>query len=74
MSWSFYAIIIILVVFILILILNPNLSCFGRKLKSPLYPILRRKKKKVKTDDYGFNLVDEGDKQKDVPVNQKMKE
>jgi hypothetical protein len=74
MSWSFYAIIIILVVFILILILNPNLSCFGRKLKSPFYPILRRKKKKVKTDDYGFNLVDEGDKQKDVPVNQKMKE
>lgn len=74
MSWSFYAIIIILVVFILILILNPNLSCFGRKLKSPFYPLLRRKKKKVKTDDYGFNLVDEGDKQKDVPVNQKMKE
>jgi hypothetical protein len=74
MSWSFYAIIIIFVVFILVLILNPNLSCFGRKLKSPFYPILRRKKKKVKTDDYGFNLVDEGDKQKDVPVNQKMKE
>ncbi len=74
MSWSFYAIIIIFVVFILILILNPNLSCFGRKLKSPFYPLLRRKKKKVKTDDYGFNLVDEGDKQKDVPVNQKMKE
>jgi len=73
MSWSIYAILIIFVAFILILILNPNLSCFGKKLKSPFYPLLRRKKKKVKTDDYGFSLVDEGDKQKAVLVKQKMK-
>lgn len=73
MSWSIYAILIIFVAFILILILNPNLSCFGKKLKSPFYPLLRRKKKKVKTDDYGFNLVDEGDKQKAVLEKQKMK-
>ena len=74
MSWSIYAILIVFAAFILLLILNPNLSCFGKKLKSPFYPLLRKKKKKLKTDDYGFSLVDEGDKQKDVPVNQKMKE
>ncbi|MCK4645742.1 MAG: hypothetical protein KAU46_05785 [Candidatus Aminicenantes bacterium] len=75
MSWSIYAILIIFAAFILLLILNPNLSCFGKKLKSPFYPLLRRKKKKkkVKTDDYGFSLVDEGDKQKAVPVEQKLK-
>jgi len=73
MSWSIYAISIIFVAFILLLILNPNLSCFGKKLKSPFYPLLRRKKKKVKTDDYGFILADEGDKQKAALVKQKMK-
>jgi hypothetical protein len=62
MSWSIYAILISFAAFILLLILNPKLSCFGKKLKSPFYPLLRKKKKKVKTDDYGFSLVDEEDK------------
>jgi hypothetical protein len=61
MSWSIYAILISFAAFILLLILNPKLSCFGKKLKSPFYPLLRKKKKKVKTDDYGFSLVDEED-------------
>jgi hypothetical protein len=62
MSWSIYAILIGFAAFILLLIINPNLSCFGKKLKSPFYPLLRKKKKKVKTDDYGFSLIDEEEK------------
>lgn len=52
--------------FILLLILNPNMSCFGRRIKSPFYPLFRKKrsaggggeaeksKKPPKTEDYGF--------------------
>jgi len=65
---SIYGILIIFGIFILLLIINPNLSCFGRKLKSPLYPILRKrkmKKKKIETEDYGFDLG--GDRNKKKP-------
>ncbi|HOW85994.1 MAG TPA: hypothetical protein P5119_02410 [Candidatus Aminicenantes bacterium] len=55
------AILIIFAAFVLLLILNPNVSCFGRRLKSPFYPLFRKKKmqdqakkKPIKTDDYGF--------------------
>jgi hypothetical protein len=57
--------IIIFGIFMIILILNSNISCFGRKIKSPFYPLLRKRKKKSsqekkkKIDDYGFSLVDE---------------
>ncbi|MFW6139993.1 MAG: hypothetical protein ACOC5S_01385 [Acidobacteriota bacterium] len=57
--------IIIFGVFVVILIFNPNISCFGRKVKSPFYPLIRKKRKKAseekkkKIDDYGFSLVDE---------------
>lgn len=56
-------ILIVLGAFVLLLILNPNMSCFGRKIKSPFYPLFRRKKmrreggeakKPPKTEDYGF--------------------
>jgi hypothetical protein len=56
MPWQIYGIIIIFALFVLALIFNPTLSCFGKKLKSPLYPLLRRRKRKLKTDDYGFSL------------------
>jgi hypothetical protein len=49
------------------------MSCFGKKLKSPFYPILRRKRmqreaqaaqlekrKRIKTSDYGFKLDESG--------------
>ena len=68
MNISIYGILIIFGIFILLLIINPNLSCFGRKLKSPLYPILRKrkmKKKKIETEDYGFDLG--GDRNKKKP-------
>jgi hypothetical protein len=71
LSFSIYGILIIFGIFILLLIINPNLSCFGRKLKSPLYPILRKrklKKKKIETQDYGFELG--GDHKKKEPEDQ----
>lgn len=60
MNWGFYGILILSGLFVLLLIFNPNLSCFGRTIRSPLYPLFRkRKQRKIKTDDYGFHLVDE---------------
>ncbi|MFQ6082038.1 MAG: hypothetical protein ACE5WD_01615 [Candidatus Aminicenantia bacterium] len=56
MNWGLYGILIILGLFILILILNPRLSCFGKALRSPFYPLKRKKEKKRKTEDYGFRL------------------
>lgn len=57
-----YGILIIFGAFVLLMILNPRLSCFGKRVRSPLYPLLRRRRAKsstqVKTEDYGFNLVE----------------
>ncbi len=66
MSWGYYGILVIFVAFFLLLVLSPNLSCFGKKLKSPFYPLFRRKKikKKIKTEDYGFSLVNAKDRKK----------
>ncbi|OGD17653.1 MAG: hypothetical protein A2V76_04370 [Candidatus Aminicenantes bacterium RBG_16_63_14] len=67
MSWSATAILIVFAAFILLLILNPNMSCFGRRIRSPFYPLLRKKRLKEKagedggkktppkTEDYGFH-------------------
>jgi hypothetical protein len=66
MKWSTTAILVIFAAFVLLLILNPNMSCFGRRIKSPLYPLLRKKKMRdkageggqktaPKTEDYGFH-------------------
>lgn len=63
MSWGTTAILVIFAAFVLLLILNPNMSCFGRRIKSPFYPLFRKKrlkaeaeakKKPPKTEDYGF--------------------
>jgi hypothetical protein len=65
MNWATYGIIIIFGAFLILMILNPNLSCFGRKIMSPLYPVLRHKKKsqrRIKTQDYGFKLSDDGER------------
>lgn len=72
MNIGLYGILIVFGAFILLLILNPKMSCFGRKLKSPFYPLLKRKRlereadllkqerrKQIKTEDYGFRLNDE---------------
>lgn len=65
MNWGLYGILIIFALFILLLIFNPNLSCFGKRIRSPLYPLLRKKKRKVKTEDYGFHLVNKTSKRKE---------
>jgi hypothetical protein len=63
MNFAIYGILIIFGLFIILLIFNPNLSCFGRRVKSPFYPLLRKKKQKeVKTEDYGFDLGGPGKK------------
>jgi hypothetical protein len=72
MRWQFYGIIIIFALFVLALIFNPTLTCFGRKLKSPFYPLLRKKKRKLKTDDYGFSLGGKKSKEKTKQRMQKM--
>ncbi len=61
MKWSTTAILVIFAAFVLLLILNPNMSCFGRRIKSPFYPLFRKrkleeeaKKTSPKTEDYGF--------------------
>jgi hypothetical protein len=67
MNIGVYGIIILFGAFIVLLILNPNLSCFGKRLKSPLYPLLRKRKKSIKTRDFGFHLVDQNKEKKQEP-------
>jgi len=68
-SWGSYAILIIFGAFVLLLILNPNISCFGKRIRSPLTPLFRKSRLKEraakeaektakKTEDYGFRLED----------------
>lgn len=68
MRFGSYGILIAFAAFILLLILNPRLSCFGKRIRSPFYPLLRKRQKKapapVKTEDYGFHLT-EGQPAKD---------
>lgn len=61
MSFGTIAILVIFAAFVLLLILNPNMSCFGRRIKSPFYPLFRKKRRNEgakttppKTEDYGF--------------------
>ncbi len=65
-----YGILVIFGLFILILVANPKLSCFGKRISSPFYPLVRRKhlakkadgkrpgqdEARKKTEDYGFKL------------------
>ena len=57
MNIGLYGILILFGAFILLLIFNPNLSCFGRTIRSPFRPLLRKRKSRpLKTEDYGFDL------------------
>jgi hypothetical protein len=71
MNIGVYGILVIFAIFIILIMKNPRLSCFGKKLKSPFYPLFRRKKmeedrerrqkerlRKIQTDDYCFQLED----------------
>ena len=60
MNFGAYGILIIFGAFVLLMVLNPNLSCFGKRLKSPLYPLLRKRsrapRRQPPAEDYGFDL------------------
>ncbi|MGB9893632.1 MAG: hypothetical protein ACPLRA_04405 [Candidatus Saccharicenans sp.] len=62
MSWTIYAILIIFGLFILLMIINPNLSCFGKRIRSPFYPVTRKKKVRTLSKDYKFDLGGSGKK------------
>jgi len=65
MNWGVYGILIIFGLFVLLMFFNPQLTCFGKRIRSPLYPLFRKKKRKVKTEDYGFRLVNKSSKGED---------
>lgn len=59
MSWTIYGILIVFGAFVLLMILNPRLSCFGKRIASPFYPLMRKKRmQKIETEDYGFHLIE----------------
>jgi glucan phosphoethanolaminetransferase (alkaline phosphatase superfamily) len=69
MNWGVTGLLIVFGAFIVLLVFSPSMSCFGRRLKSPFYPLMRRRKnppasagpvRKIKTDDYGFKLNEDG--------------
>jgi len=46
MNWGFIGLLVVLALFIIILIANPKLSCFGKRIASPLYPVFRGRKRR----------------------------
>lgn len=66
MNMGVYIIVILFGLFVVLLIVNPKLSCFGRKVRSPFYPLSRKRRlsaksmKTVKTTDFGFHLNPDG--------------
>ncbi len=53
MSWGVYGILIVFGALVLLMILNPNLSCFGRRIKSPFYPLLRKRRRRKSAAERG---------------------
>ena len=43
MNWGTYGILIAFGLFVLLMIFNPRISCFGKRIRSPFYPLLRKK-------------------------------
>lgn len=66
MSWGAYAILIVFGAFVLLLVINPNMSCFGKRVRSPFYPLRRKRAMKRKLTDYKFDLG--GKPAKDAPA------
>jgi hypothetical protein len=44
MNIGFYGLIVVFAAFIILLIINPKLSCFGKRIKSPFYPLMRKRR------------------------------
>jgi len=61
MNWGTYGVLIIFGLFVLLLIFNPRISCFGKRVRSPFYPLLRKRRQSqaaLPTEDYGFRLTE----------------
>lgn len=61
MNWGTYGILIAFGLFVLLMIFNPRISCFGKRIRSPFYPLLRKKTRKKAAppaEDYGFRLTE----------------
>jgi hypothetical protein len=61
MNWGTYGILIAFGLFVLLMIFNPRISCFGKRIRSPFYPLLRKKSRKKAAppaEDYGFHLTE----------------
>ena len=61
MNWGSYGILIAFGLFVLLVIFNPRMSCFGKRIRSPFYPLLRKKSRKKAAppaEDYGFRLTE----------------
>ncbi|MFZ2054096.1 MAG: hypothetical protein WAU81_07845 [Candidatus Aminicenantales bacterium] len=59
MNWGTTGILIVFGAFVLLMIFNPRLSCFGKRIRSPFYPLFRKKGRKKTgpaVEDYGFRL------------------
>jgi len=65
MSWGAYAILVIFGAFVVLLIINPNMSCFGKRIRSPFYPLKRKRTMRRKMTDYKFDLGPGGSKKSD---------
>ena len=44
MNIGLIGLIVVFAAFIVLLIINPRLSCFGRRVTSPLYPLMRKRR------------------------------
>jgi hypothetical protein len=42
MNWGVYGLLVVFGAFIVLMIVNPKLSCFGRRIRSPLYPLTKK--------------------------------
>ncbi len=67
MNWGVYGLIVVFAAFIILLIVNPKLSCFGRRIKSPFYPLFRKHKVTTHRPKPGSPQARPGAK-KDVPT------
>jgi len=64
MSFGAYGILVIFGLFILLLAVNPKLSCFGKRLKSPFYPLARKRRSSQKAGEAGKTG---GEEEKNAP-------
>ncbi len=42
MNWGVYGLLVVFGAFIVLMIVNPKLSCFGRRIRSPFYPLTKK--------------------------------